>query len=505
MGRIHLAVAQSLDYPTPFESRARKGKGAMETRLQVLSEEERARVHEESLDILQHTGVRVETPLGRQALENAGASVDETNELVRFPKELVEQSLELAPKDFSLGARRPGADLRMNGGNSTLCLDGSGTMALDRDTGERRPATYDDWRSITRIADALDEIGIYWAQVSPSDAGDTLLDEVDYMCSVHRNFSKHVQDTIGSPESAPWATEVLQVIFGSVDDIREKHPMSYVLCPTSPLMIDREYTETYLALRGLKIPATVMPMPLMGATAPASMISTIVQGNCEVLSMLCLLQAHEPGVPVIYAPVLAVMDPRSGRLRSASMETTMMAAAATEMARYYGLPAQSSPGGSDAHILDVQCAYESSAMALPAALSWPDIVVGPGLLDGSMVSCLESLLIDVEVFRFARQSHRGVVTDEESWLTDAIAEVGPCGHYLSQPSTRTAVHSGEWFLSDLGVHDSYESWKASRTGDFPEEVRERVDQVLATHEPLPLDDEVEKELDRIRERAERES
>jgi trimethylamine--corrinoid protein Co-methyltransferase len=477
----------------------------MKARLEVLSQEERARVHEESLDVLQHTGVRVQTPLGRRALESAGALVDEANERVRFPKELVEQSLDLAPKNFSLGARRPGADLRMNGGNSTLCLDGSGTMALDRDTGERRPSTYDDWRSITRIADALDEIGIYWAQVSPGDSGDTPLDEVDYMCSVHRNFSKHVQDTINGPESAPWLTEVLQAIFGSVDDIREKHPMSYILCPTSPLMIDREYTEIYLALRGLKIPVTVMPMPLMGATAPASMISTIVQGNCEVLSMLCLLQAHEPGVPVIYAPVLAVMDPRNGGLRSASMETTIMAAAATEMARHYGLPAQASPGGSDAHVSNVQCAYEGGAMALPAALSWPDIVVGPGLLDGSMVSSLEQLLIDVEVFRFARQGHRGVVTDEEKWLTDDIVEVGPCGHYLSQPSTRTSVHSGEWFLSDLGVHESYERWKAAGAGDFLDEVRDRLDQIMATHEPLPLDDEVEKELDRIRERARRAS
>ena len=477
----------------------------MKTQLRVLSEEERSRVHEESLDILQHAGVRVQTPLGRQILKDAGALVDESSEVVQFPKKLVEQSLELAPKDFSLGARRPGADLRMNGGDSTLCLDGAGTMALDRDSGERRPATYDDWWNATRIADALDEIGIYWAQVSPSDVGDTLTDEVDYMCRVHRNFSKHVQDTIDSPESAPWLMEVLQAVFGSVDDIREKHPMSYVLCPASPLVIDREYTETYLALRGLEIPAAVMPMPLMGTTAPASMISTIVQGNCEVLSMLCLLQAHEPGVPVIYAPVLAVMDPRSGRLRSASMETAIMSAAATEMARYYGLPAQTSSGGSDAHVLDVQCAYEGGTMALPTALAWPDIVVGPGLLDGSMVSCLEKLLIDTEVFRFARQGHRGVVTDEEKWLTDTIKEVEPGGHYLSQTSTRTSVHSGEWFLSDLGAHESYDRWRASRKGSFLQEVRERVDEILTTHEPLPLDEGVEKELERIRESAERNS
>ena len=144
-------------------------------------------------------------------------------------------------------------------------------------------------------------------------------------------------------------------------------------------------------------------------------------------------------------------------------------------------------------------------MALPTLLAWPDIVVGPGLLDGSMVSCLEELLIDVEVFRFARQGHRGAVTDEEKWLTDTIKEVGPGGNYLFQRSTRTAVRSGEWFLSDLGSHESYEHWRASRKGDFVDEVRERVDQILAAHQPLPLDEEVTVELDRIRERAKRAS
>jgi trimethylamine--corrinoid protein Co-methyltransferase len=473
----------------------------VKTRLQVLSQDERARVHEESLDILRHTGVRVETPLGRQALKAAGALVDERSQLVRFPKEVVEEALALAPKDFILGARRPGADLKMNSGHSTLCPDGEGTMALDRDSGERRAATYADWWKATRIADALDEIGVYWSSVSPSDGGEKWADELDYICDVHRNFSKHVQGGIGRPESAPWLTEVLQVIFGSMDEIREKHPMSHGVCPRSPLTIDREYTETCLALRGLKMPVMVMPMPLMGATAPASMLGTIVQGNCEILSTLCLLQAHEPGVPVIYAPVLAVMDPRTGLLESGSMETSIMAAAATEMARYYGLPAEISPAGSDAHILDVQCAYERGAMALPTTLAWPDIIVGPGLLDGSMVLCLESLLIDVEIFRFARQAHRGVITDEEKWLTDTIKEVGPDGNYLFSRSTRAALRSGEWFLSDLGAHQSYERWRASGKGDFLEEARAKVDQILATHEPLPLDEEVEKELDRIRARA----
>jgi len=473
----------------------------VKTIIQVLSEEERTRVHEASLDILENTGVRVETAQGRRLLEEAGARVDETSKIVRFPQRLVEESLNLAPQDFILGSRRPGADLKMNGGACTLCLDGCGTMVLDHQTGERRRATYADWHNVTRLADAVEEIGIYWTQIDPVDQGDTLADQVDFMCRVQRNFSKHIQDTIDSPEQAVWLKEVLQTVFGSREEIRQKHPMSFLLCPQSPLMIDRDYTEAYLALKGLNIPVAVMPMPQMGATAPASMISTVVQGNCEVLSMLCLLQAHEPGVPVIYAPALAVMDPRSATLKNASMEFSIMGAAATEMARYYGLPAESSPGGSDAHIPDIQCAYEGAAMALPTTLSWPDIIVGPGMLDGSMVSSLEQMLVDVEIFRFARQGHRGIVTEDKKWLTDVIQSVGPGGNYLCEPSTLSSIRSDEWFVSELGVHGSYEGWQAGGSRNFVEELKDRVDQILTYHEPLPLDEDIDRELDKICERT----
>ncbi len=83
----------------------------MKTLYTVLSNEECHRVHEESLKILERTGVRVETPIGRNILRDAGADVDDNTKLVRFPKSLVESSLKSITRDFTLSARRPGADL----------------------------------------------------------------------------------------------------------------------------------------------------------------------------------------------------------------------------------------------------------------------------------------------------------------------------------------------------------------------------------------------------------
>jgi len=451
--------------------------------------------------VLAKTGVRVDTARGRQFLKDAGAEVDEHTHIVRFPRALVEESLRLAPKGFTLGARRPDWDLPMNAGDCTLLIDGEAMFVLDRETGERRPGTFHDWLEATRLIDALDEIGVYWRMIEVSDRDETIADFVVYWRSLLSNFSKHVQGVITNPEQAPWLLEVLQTVFGDQETIRRQHPLSFLLCPQSPLIIDGPYTDAYLALLGWEIPVAAMPMPLMGASAPGSPVATVVVGNCEVLAMLCLVQAAAPGTPFIYAPCLATMDPRSGRYSGGAVENGVLSAAAIEMARYYGLPVEASGIGTDRHTPSIQAGYERALNGLLPVLSWPDILVGPGLLGGSMNLCLEQLLIDVEIFRMSKRAHEGILVDQDTWLDDLISEIGPGGHFLAEPSTVEGIREGRWYISDLGVHDTFEKWEAAGKPTLRDQAYETVEQILATHQPLPLDEDVERELDRIQKQA----
>jgi trimethylamine--corrinoid protein Co-methyltransferase len=473
----------------------------MRTLLQVLSEEEKHQVHERSLSVLARAGVRVETARGRQILKDAGASVDENTHIVRFPRALVEESLRLAAREFTLGARRPGWDLPMNSGQCTLLVDGEAVFALDSESGEPRPGTIQDWLHGTRLIDALDEVGVWWSMVEASDRGDTAADWIAYWRDLHSNFSKHVQDAPSSPEQAPWFLEVLQLLFGDREAIRRTHPVSFLLCPQSPLIIEGPHTDAYLATLGWGIPVAVMPMPLMGATAPASLASTTVIGNCDVLASLCLVQAAAPGTPFIYAPALAVIDPRSGRYGAGAIENGLLGAATTEMARYYNLPVEASGGGTDHHVPSIQGGYERALNALLPLLSWPDILVGPGCLGGSMVFSPEQLLIDVEVFRMGRQAYRGIATGDDNWHDDLLGSILPGDHFIDRRSTVRAIRSGAWHIPSLGMHDTFEGWVAAGKPALLEGAREKVEQILATHQPLPLDEEVERELDRLQSRA----
>jgi trimethylamine--corrinoid protein Co-methyltransferase len=470
--------------------------------IQVLSEEERHQVHERTLGLLARIGVRVDTARGRRILKQAGAEVDEASKIVRFPRTLVEEALRVAPKEFLLGARRPGWDLTMNSGQCTLLVDGEARFVLDRATGERRPGTFADWLEATRLIDAVDEIGVYWKMVEAGDRADTTANYVAYLVSLIRTFSKHIQPALSTEEQAGWFLEVLQVVFGDQQAIRRRHPVSLLLCPQSPLILEGPHTDAYLALAGWEIPAAIMPMPLRGATAPGSLISTIVVGNCEVLAMLCLLQAAAPGTPVIYAPCLATIDPRSGRYSGGAIEGGLGGIATTEMARYYGLPAESSGIGTDHYLPGIQASYERALNGLLTTLSWPDILVGPGLLGGSMVLSLEQLLVDAEVFRQSRRAREGLATEDSDWLEDVVHKVGPGGNFLSERSTVAKIRGGGWYISELGVHDTFEGWVADGQPQLLQTVRRQVDEILASHEPLPLDEHVEQELARILQRAE---
>ena len=100
-----------------------------------------------------------------------------------------------------------------------------------------------------------------------------------------------------------------------------------------------------------------------------------------------------------------------------------------------------------------------------------------------------------------KQAHRGIVSGDDKWLDDAIDGVGPGGHFLDHSTTVSAVRGNEWYINRLGVNASLEEWEAAGRPDVMEESREAVDRILSTHQPLALDEETDRELDRIRKRA----
>ncbi len=475
----------------------------MTTLLRVLSDAEIGEIHEKSLAVLARTGMRIDSERARTILEAAGAQVNHGDRRVRFPRALVEASLAAAPRQFSLGGRRPGFELRMNAGECTLMPDGETTMFYDPVTGERRAPTHQDWANATKLVDAIDEIGSYWQMVTAGEDGPDPARSARHWRDVHTLFSKHIQDEIPNLRETEWLLRILEATFGSRERVRQLHPFSVLFCPVSPLAMEEPHTDAYLATAGWDIPIAVMPMPMMGTSAPAGLTSTVVSGNAEVLGALCLVQAMSPGTPFIYAPALAAMEPRTGRWAGGGPEHALLGAATTEMGRFYGLPVTASNGGTDHFVAGIQSSYERTMNWLLPVISWPDILIGPGSLGGASTLCLETMVIDVEVYRACRRIARGISPSVgEADVVTALDEVGPVGDFLSRPATRDAVRGGEWFMPRIGWHSTWDRFEAAGRPDILDEAREKAFAAINSHQPLPFDDGVDAALDEIVKSAE---
>jgi trimethylamine--corrinoid protein Co-methyltransferase len=171
------------------------------------------------------------------------------------------------------------------------------------------------------------------------------------------------------------------------------------------------------------------------------------------------------------------------------------------MGRYYGLPVLGSGMGSGCYALGIQSTYEVALNAVLPLLARPDILVGPGSLGSSTIFSYEKVIVDVEIYRLIRRYHAGIQTDEPMWLEEVIEKVRPGGDFLGETTTRSFMHSEEWLKPTLGTHNSYDGWVKDGRPDLLDEARDKVDQLLAEHQPLALSEEAERELDRIESRA----
>ncbi len=103
----------------------------MKLNLNILSEEEKLRIHADSLKILGEVGVKFMSDKALDILDRNGARVDRDSRVARMPEEMVQQALNTAPKSFVLGARNPEFDFALPSAYTGYTLDGAATFAID--------------------------------------------------------------------------------------------------------------------------------------------------------------------------------------------------------------------------------------------------------------------------------------------------------------------------------------------------------------------------------------
>lgn len=448
-------------------------------RLTFLEDAEKELIHEATLEVLEDVGVAYNSREAIDLLAAAGVRVDRERLTARLTWADIEPALATVPRVVPLAGRVPDRDRVLGDGGFLATSDGMTTYMLDDRSGERREGTLADLAEVTRLCDALDEIDVIWPSPHPADADPAVLPLL-VQATVVRNTTKHVQDEVRTPGMVEPVLAIYEAASGV--PIRERPCFSVTNCTVAPLQHDREMTEAGLRLVQRGVPVFVLPMPQAGTTGPASVLGTCVVSMAELLSAVVLYQVARPGCALVSGVGAAVADLRTGGYVAAGPEVGLINLICLEMSRFYGLPTQATGMSADAKRADFQAGSEGGMTALVAALAGADSLVAAGGLDGVQVGSLAKYVLDDDQIGALRRYLREERIDRERALLDDIRAVGIGGHFLGRRSTRELARREVWRprVFQRGAFDEF------RGRTVVDDALRRAEELLASHEVLPL-------------------
>jgi trimethylamine--corrinoid protein Co-methyltransferase len=463
-------------------------------KLDILSPEDIQRIHTATLDIIENTGVRFPSPRALDIWEDHGATVNRDTAIVKAPGMLIEEALKQAPPTYDLAARNPDQDLLLDGNHVFVGTDGCGVEVIDIQSGERRRSRWQDVADIAGVADYLEEIAFHWVAVSAQDFPPETRG-LHELRAVWENSSKHVQtESIYSEREAQAAVEMAAAIAGGREALRERPVLSIMQCTAPPLGQDGGSLEAALIAAQAGLPVGFMTMAACLTTGPATMAGTLAVGNAEVLTATALIQLAYPGAPVFYAAAQTASDLRTGAYTGGGPEDFLFGAATNQISDFYNIPLSMGSFATGAKEPNWQAGIDNSLSTFMASVVMSDMLLGVGLLHGSRIWSYEQMLMDCEIFNVVHKMMDGIPVNDETLALEAIQAVGPGGNFLAQK--HTLKHMREVYLPQFMDRRPYNVWE--ETGDGPRDwARAKAREILATHQPEPLDQKLSTEFRRI--------
>lgn len=460
-------------------------------RFEVMETRDAEAVHTKSLHLLEAMGIKVVSEEGRRLLKEAGAEVDEKSHVCRIPSYLVEESMRRCKRPVRMAARNPKYDFVLDGAHCYTCTDGVGLATIDLETGERRPSTLKDVADSAKIVDYLPMMHMYNPLVTPLDVPKHAHTVHEYMTALE-NCEKHF--TTGSTyqkEEAVYQLKMAAAVVGGWEELRRRPIISNLTCTTSPMVLGMT-TDAAIEFSRAGCPPLLMAMPLIGATAPMTVAGAVVLGNAQVIALATVLQLAAPGSPLCYSSEPMAMDVQSGLFEGLFPAADMVRAAHVQMAKHYRIPIFIGGWGTCSKAPDVQAGYEKAFSAFIAYLSGADMTSGPGLLENWTVLSHEQLILDHEMFTMMADMLKGFKVDDDTVPFDVIMQVGHEGHFMGKK--HTLDHFKEMWQPMVTDGRTYKEWKATGGKNAVDHARDKAKEILRTHTPQPLSEDLRKDL-----------
>jgi len=459
----------------------------------LLSDKQIEELHFASLQIMERIGILFECQEAIDLLGEAGADVSDPTR-VKIPSYLVEQALNTTPKMVTFYTREGELAMVLNGqtgshfGSLPDC-----PYYLDPYERQRRTCYIEDIADTARVIDALPNMEWAYLATGHQTIPGAIADKVSLLQFI-LNSSKTVIAEISDVSSLREMIDLCSIVAGGEEALRKKPFFGGSSEPVSPLVEGKDAMEKSLVCAEKGIPNVVYSMPMAGATTPASFAGCLVIANAEFLSQLVVIQLKNPGAPVIYGAIPDIMEMRTTIFPYGAPEMSLMVAALTELSHYYRLPMFGTAGCIDAEVVDAQAGAEVTYQVLMTALSGADLVHDVGLVYHATTISPELIVFVNEIIDMVNVSMGGIEINDETLPLDLIERVGPRGTYISEK--HTLKHFRKFWAPTIFDRSVVKDENTKRCADL---LKEKTIEILKTHQPKPLSEDVLKELKKVEE------
>jgi len=459
-------------------------------RLKILTDSEIEGIHKATLTVLSETGCRFESERALKLLKKNGCKVDYETGIVKFSNSIVEHSLKQCPSSFYVKSRVPKDDLLI-GGNTVYFMSSGGAQYVDIETGITREATMEENNMAVLVTDAIDTVDT-WGSYSPYFeikgippvmlCATSLAQRIRYSTKLSRG----AQPT----ETYIWETQIAQAANMQI----------YGVCEAgSPLFYPKDATDAAFEYINAGFPLFTAAGGVMGGTAPVTVAGSLISGNAELIAAIVLAQLIKPGVGVMVNDFVSPMDMSSGGIIFGSLNSSLHQMAFNQIwGTFYNIPIVNvSSAFSNSKISDYQCCYEKLHLAMTSALSGANIIGLHGGVTAELSYNPILSIIDNDIANIIGKTIEGIKVDERTMAVNLINEVGPVpGTFLNKKHTRDNWKK-EYYVPLCADRLSYKEWISTGKKTAISKAKEKYEEIIATHKPVPITSEQGKEINRI--------
>jgi trimethylamine--corrinoid protein Co-methyltransferase len=241
-----------------------------------------------------------------------------------------------------------------------------------------------------------------------------------------------------------------------------------------------------------------MSLPQVSTTSPATIAADTLLVNAENLACQLIARAAAADARIFYSSDAGAPNLFDAGIDYENSEYVLLSAADCDMARFYDLP---SAMGCSVEFKDFsnKAGFERNVFRCALKLlTRVDVACWVGTRNSCLSSSLIDVMLDLEVCRHAKAYFRNFEVNDETLALDIIAQQGPRGNYLDHE--HTFKHFRENIFTDKAENcylfaDGYANHRQA--------AKDKMEAIIAEHQPPAFDEALVKEIDLIAAKAEK--